>query len=73
VTDLRKKIVSDDDKAADKKAKADPRAGGKEKPELTARAEKAARERLSNADRQEMRRLLDSARSKVDKNHTAVR
>ena len=72
VTDLRKKIVSDNDKAAGK-TPGPEKARPKAKPELTARGEKAARERISSADREEMRRLLDSARSKVDKNHTAVR
>jgi hypothetical protein len=69
------------DKVSDLKSRIIPGAEAAKKPEKAAKAEKPgkaaqaghAREHLSNADRQEMLRLLDSARSKADTGHTIVR
>jgi hypothetical protein len=65
VSDLKSKIIP----GVDVTRKLEKTAA---KPEKPAKAGQG-REHLSNADRQEMRRLLDSARSKADTGHTIVR
>jgi hypothetical protein len=61
VSDLKKKII--------------PGVEAKEPPKQAAKktAEKPSREHLSSADRKEMRRLLESSRSKAESGHATVR